>query len=178
MGLAFYDLDDHTRDYMIREINADVTANALFPAPYLTRRGRTAWPDCLLEAAKDGSDETLAARLWRERSLDSVTMRLLPNGRSILAPVPEHATETLADSAFNHYYARALSRRAIDQRIGHLEVYWARSVPTPRPEDELKIGLLYPPQTVLAELEKAPRLEAALGIAPGPVSGLSLRIPR
>jgi hypothetical protein len=65
----------------------------------------------------------------------------------------------------------------MEQGIARLEVYRAKSVAVPRPESEEKIGLLVDPKTILIDIRASNGVETALGIPPGPGSGITLRIP-
>ena len=92
--------------------------------------------------------------------------------------MPFNAPEVLAEGEFNRYYCRALSRRAIDTNIPRLQVYRAKAVTTPRPESQRLIGLLVDPERLLDDIRKSSGVETALGIPPGPGSGITVRIPK
>ena len=47
----------------------------------------------------------------------------------------------------------------------------------PRPESEAKIGKTIAPQSLLDDLRKNIGVEPALGLPPGPNSGLSVKLP-
>jgi hypothetical protein len=92
--------------------------------------------------------------------------------------VPYNAAEVLAESEFNRYYVRGLCRRATVNGIPRLEVYRAKYVVEARPESQAKIGLLVDPEVVLIDVRSSTGVETALGIPPGPGSGISIRIPK
>lgn len=83
----------------------------------------------------------------------------------------------MGEGEFGRYYARGLCRRAIDEGIAELEVYRAKAVMEPRPGSQAKIGLRVDPTTILKDLRQTQGVEPALGLPPGPNSGLTLRIP-
>lgn len=91
-----------------------------------------------------------------------------------------NAAEVLAQSEFNRYFVRGLCRRAIATKIERLQVFRAKPVANPRAESEHKIGLLVDPEVVLIDVRKSQEygVETALGIPPGPGSGITLRIKK
>lgn len=178
MGLRYEDLDEETRQFMIEEIEMDLVSDKIYRSSYLNQRAQGNWPDYLREAARTGSDDTLAARLRGSASFNSTTFRQLANGRTIQAKVPRNAAEVLAEGEFNRYYARGLSRKALTNGIPRLEVYRAKAVREPRPESEEKIGLLVDPNILLLDVRNSNGVETALGIPPGPGSGITVRIPK
>jgi hypothetical protein len=96
----------------------------------------------------------------------------------IWADVLYNANTVLAESEFNRYFCRGLSRHAIEVEIPRLQVYKAKQVRQPRLESEQKVGLLVEPKVILVDLRNSQGVEPALGIPPGPGTGLTLRIPK
>jgi hypothetical protein len=97
-----------------------------------------------------------------------------------MAKVPHDANHTLAEGEFNKYYCRGLARVAIAEEIPRLQVYRAKHVAQPRQESQEKIGLLVDPAVILTDIRASQTegVETALGIPPGPNSGITLRIPK
>ena len=178
MGLNLEDLDDETRKYMLEEIDMDTASDKIYRSSYLGQRTQGNWPDMIRNAAQTGNDDSLAAELRRPGALNSTTQRRTPRGGMTTARVPHNAAEVLAESEFNRYYVRGLCRRATVNGIPRLEVYRAKYVVEARPESQAKIGLLVDPEVVLIDLRASTGVEAALGIPPGPGSGISIRIPK
>ncbi|AOO84503.1 hypothetical protein [Bosea vaviloviae] len=178
MGLNYEDLDEETRRLMVEEIEIDIASDKIYRSSYLGQRSQGNWPDYITEAARSGSDDSLARQLRVPGALNQTTQRRLATGRVISAKVPNNAAEVLAESEFNRYYARGLSRKAIQNEIPRLQVYRAKRVMNPRPESEEKIGLLVDPATLLIDLRGSIGVEPALGVPPGPGSGISVRIPK
>jgi hypothetical protein len=179
MGLRYENLDDETRKFMVEEIEMDIQSDKVYRSSYLTQSGQGAFPDLVLEAAKTGNDDTLTGSL--RGKFNTTTMRRKPRAHGYYrAAVPVNAAEVLAESEFNRYFVRGLCRRAIGSGIERLQVFRAKAVAQPRPESERKIGLLVLPDVVLSDVRKSQEygVETALGIPPGPGSGITLRIPR
>jgi hypothetical protein len=55
------------------------------------------------------------------------------------------------------------------------EVYRGKDVQNPRPESQALIGRRLPAQSLLDDLRTAQGVEPALGLPPGPNSGLTVR---
>jgi hypothetical protein len=179
MGLKYENLDIDTRKYMLEEIDMDIAADKIYLSSYLTQSGQGTWSDLLRAAAETGNDDSLMA--GARGKFNATTQRRKPKGVGYyVAKVPYNAAEVLAESEFNRYFVRGLSRRAIAEKILRLQVYRAKSVTEPRPESERKIGLLVDPAALLIDVRKAQEhgVETALGIPPGPGSGITVRIPK
>ena len=177
MALKYLNLDEHTRAFMVEEIDADITNNSTYISPRLTPDGRDSWPDLIRTAALRYDDSWLANQLRGTGRLADTEQRRKKSGGYTTAQVPHTAPDTLAEGEFNRYYARGLCRRAIDERLDNVVVYRAKEVTVPRRESEAKIGAEYDPATILADLRGAIGVEPALGIPPGPNSGLTLKLP-
>ena len=178
MGLKFENLTGEVRAFMIEEIKMDVQSDKIYRSSYLTQRAQGNWPDMLIAAATNGNDDTLAAELTRSGGLNATTTRTSSRGKVFTAKVPYNANEVLAEGEFNRYFCRGLARLAVSQNIPRLQVYRAKQVAEPRPDSEAKIGLLVDPGTVLIDLRVSQGVEPALGIPPGPGSGITLRLPQ
>jgi hypothetical protein len=160
---------------MIEEIHRDIAAGELYHSPWLNPAGRAAWADLLLQAAREGDDESLAASL-RTGLLNEMAERRNPKGGTVQYRVPGTAPETMAGE-FNLFYIRALCRRAIEGKIPHLVIYRARHSDKPRPDSEALIGKQIDPAETLADLRSSQGQAAKLGFPPGPNSGLTARLP-
>jgi hypothetical protein len=178
MGLAYEDLDDTTRRLMRLEIESDIANGTIYISSYLNPQGCDSWPRLLVEAASSGNDDSLAAAIRRDDCLKSHYDRRKPKGGYTSAAVPYNAHETMGEGEFNRYYCRGLCKRALEEGITVLEVYRAKPVAAPRPASQAKLGQLVDPATVLADLRQTQGVEPALGLPPGPNSGLTLRIKR
>jgi hypothetical protein len=179
MGLRYEDLDAVTRKYMLEEIDMDIRAEKIYRSSYLTQSGQGDFPDLVRQAAESGNDDTLAGSL--KGKFNRTTQRKRPKAPGYYtADVPVNAAEVLAESEFNRYFCRGLCRRAMDETIARLQVFRAKAVAVARPESERKIGLLVDPQVVLIDIRKSQEhgVETALGIPPGPGSGITLRIQK
>lgn len=177
MALNYQNLDTETRKYITEEINKDIHDKTLYLGAFLSESGKSDWPKLLLDAAGTGNDVTLAAEVSRPGRLMETATRRKPGGGFTTYRVPYTAPEMLAEGEFNRFYARGLCRMAIERGISHLVVYSAKLVTSPRPESESKLGLHVDPSQLLEDLRTSSGIEPALGIPPGPNSGLSVRLP-
>ena len=106
--------------------------------------------------------------------LNATEQRRTKNGYSTVK-VPVTAHETLSEGEFNRFYIRALCLRAIAEESS-LIYYRAKQVANPRSETQARIGKLADAQSLLSELRINPGVDTALGLPPGPNSGLSVRL--
>ena len=172
MPLDYLDLDTRTREFMIAEIDMDEACDGMYISPRLTAVGKSDWPHLMRTAALYHDDAWLADELTGTGRIAATERTRTGRKR-----VPRTAPETLSEGEFNRYYARAICRRAIVENINRVCVYRAKAVAHPRGESEAKIGAVYSPKDILADLRAAIGVEPALGIPPGPNSGLTLKLP-
>lgn len=177
MSLEYAELDAWTRELMLEEIDLDAANACLYISSRLTEEGEQAWGGLLRDAARVGSDKTLAVELGRRGYLHSHETR---NKRSGPTParVPHTAANTLAEGEFNRFYCRALCRRvmASEGDDGLVVVVRAKVVKNPRPESELKVGMSFNAKQLLADLRTHQGVDTALGVPAGPNSGLSIAL--
>lgn len=177
MGLNYVNLDDQTRKFMVEEIDTDVANETIYLSSYLSDAGLADWATLLRTAAERHDDGWLAEQLRGTGRLKHVTERRKPKGGYTTVKVPVTAPETMAEGEFNRFYVRGLCRRAIEEGIDQVIVYRAKEVMNPRPDSQAKIGSEYDPTTLLADLRATIGVEPALGLPPGPNSGLTARLP-
>jgi len=178
VSLHLVDLDTFgIRQLMLEEIELDIQRRQLYLSPRLSQMGVSLYPDLLRAAARSGSDSSLAAELRNGPLIRATEERRTPKGGATIAKVPVTAADTLAEGEFNRFYARALCRHAIAAGIMAVEVYRAKTVEHPRAESLVLLGSHLPPQQLLDDLRQSIGTETALGLPPGPNSGLSIRLP-
>jgi len=177
MPLHLVSLLPPVRRRMTDEIDSDARSGTIYVCPRLSGVGRQDYLRLLLEAAAAYNDSWLADELRRGGRLNTTEQRRKPSGGFTTVKVPYTAAETLAEGEFNCFYVRGLCLHAIDENIQQLVVYRAKPVSIPRPESEMKIGMRVEPRELLADLRTHKGVEPALGIPPGPNSGLSVRLP-
>ncbi len=177
MSLQYKNLDAQTRPHMLSEMNADQAAGLLYISPRLNENGTNGWFKLLSEAIAAHDDGWLATEIRNQGFLKSHEERRKPKGGTTLAQVPVIAHETLAEGEFNRFYVRGLCLRAIQDNIARVIAYRARHSEQPRPESEAIVGRAFSPAALLNDLRSARGVEPALGVPPGPNSGLSVRLP-
>ena len=176
MALNLIDLKPDIRRYMVEELDADLAQGSLYLSPRLSNRGSADYPNLLRAALTQGDDSSLAATLSTEGFLKTHETRTRGD-KTYTARVPRNAAETLAEGEFNRFYLRRLCRFALDTAIDYLIIYRAKEVHEPRPESEAKIGTRISAQLLLDDLRAHPGVDTALGLPPGPNSGLNARLP-
>lgn len=176
-NLNLNNLDPQTRRHMNAEINTDMAATKLYLSNRLSSRGRADYPQLLKQAAEAHDDSWLACELRKNGRLNEMEQRRKPKGGMIVARVPVTAPDTLAEGEFNRFYLRGLCVRALANGTPELIIYRAKDVENPRPESVAKIGQRISAQALLSDLRINPGVDTALGLPPGPNSGLSAKLP-
>jgi hypothetical protein len=177
VGLSYLNLDDRTRQFMIQELERDIANGTIYISDRLNEAGTGGWAMVLREAIERYDDDWLAAELHRRGHIKTHEQRRKPKGGVTVAKVPITASETLAEGEFNRFYARGLCARALADGIAEVEVYRGKAVAQPRPESQAKVGSRVPVKALLDDLRRSQGVEPALGIPPGPNSGLTVRLP-
>jgi hypothetical protein len=125
---------------------------------------------------RNHDDRWLAESLRQNRCMNATAMRRKPKGGFTEVKVPVTAQDAFAEGEFNRFYARGLCRLAIEQGIQALYIYRAKAVVVPRPDSQAKIGTPIDPNALLEDLRVHQGVDTALGLPPGPNSGLSVRL--
>jgi hypothetical protein len=176
VALELANLDGETRRHMIAEMERDLAAGTLYTGRYLSDLGFERYPRLLREAIEDGTDESLAAALSEPGLFADSYQKRKPSGGYTTSKVPYTAPVTLAEGEFNRFYLRGLCQRATAAGEQTIEIYRARASMTPRPESEAMIGRHLDAATLLGDLREHIGVDTALGLPPGPNSGLSGRL--
>src|SRR2546423_15482844 len=125
MPLAYENLDDLTRLFMLQECILDVASGTLLISPRLNKHGAEVYPQLLFEAIERYDDAWLAERLHEDGCIKPDELRRKRSGESTVARVPSNAADVLAEGEFNKYYVRGLCARALSQGIPQVEIYRA-----------------------------------------------------
>ncbi len=173
MPLHYLNLDTQTRNYMRQELEADLAQNTLYLSSRLNPEGLAIWHALLREAIVAHDDAWLAVRLREEALLNTVEINR-KTGRT--KRVPSNANETLAEGEFNRFYIRGVCARAIAEGFPDVIIYRAKAASQPRMESERLIGTTISAERVLSDLRKNIGVDTALGIPPGPNSGISVHL--
>jgi hypothetical protein len=130
----------------------------------------------LLREAIEQHDDSWIALTIRERGhMKAEEQRAKPKGGFTMAKVPVTAPDTLAEGEFNRFYVRGLCAQVLSSGGTEVEVYRGKDVNNPRPESQAMIGHRVSAQQLLNDLRNSPGVEPALGLPPGPNSGLTVR---
>jgi hypothetical protein len=154
---------------MLAEFEADILASNVYTSTRFTEHGHAVYPDRMRAAIETGSESTLAEAL---RGQPCFVKEELRRGKPV--SVPHTAQMTFAEGEFNRYYARGVCLRAFDDSVDVVEVYRAKQVTNSRPQSDALLGQRLPAGTLLDDLRLHTGVETALGLPPGPNSGLSV----
>jgi hypothetical protein len=174
MTLDLVDLDAETRAQMRSELERDVESSTLYLSPRLTPEGRRRYPELLRRAFSDGTVASLANDL-NSPGLIATHETAVRRGRRYSKSVPYTAAQTMAEGEFNRFYLRALCLSVLAFGGTELEIYRAGHSRSPRPASEAMIGRRIDARELLDDLRAHAGVDTALGLPPGPNSGLSAR---
>lgn len=175
MSIRYESLDAAVRSAMVRELERDLASGTLYISSRLTGAGADTWPQLLQEAAEQFDDAWLASTLRSRGFMHTEEQRHKPKGGLTTAKVPHTAPDTLAEGEFNRLYARGLCADVLASGGAEVEVYRGKAVQSPRAESENMIGQGLPAQKLLDDLRSSQGVDPALGLPPGPNSGLTVR---
>ncbi|WP_313666414.1 hypothetical protein [Atlantibacter hermannii] len=175
MALNLLDLDDETRRYMSHEIEIDKESDNFYRSTFLTARGKEIWPE-LLEQSIDHDDNWLEREIQNQGLLEQFYTKRKPNSQALMqARVPVTAAQTLAEGEFNRLYVRGLCARVLAEGGTEIEAYRARYSENPRTASIAIIGRRFSAEDILHDLRANQGVDTALGLPPGPNSGISAK---
>lgn len=174
MKFRFENLDEQTRKLMLTEVEADIQIGRLYVSKRFNANGRKHYPQLLLEAIRNGDEETLAAALVANDCFEKQELKRSGDD-VVISTVPKTAQQTFVDSEFNRFYMRAIALKAISLNQ-NLEVYRARESKKPRIESEKMLGQEIIAEKLLSDLRNNIGKQNISGFPIGPNSGLSVKI--
>jgi hypothetical protein len=177
MGIFYRNLDGECRQFMLEELRRDISGGILYISNRLNEIGSENWKTILEEAIQNHDDVWLGNKLRTENYINDQEQRKKPTGGFTIAKVPVTAPEILAEGEFNRFYTRGLCLKAIKNGFQDVLVYRGKEVQNPRAESQLMVGKKISAIALLGDLRKSQGVEPALGLPPGPNSGLTICLP-
>lgn len=171
MSYQFLNLDAETRDYMLAELSADVSARRVYPSPRLSASGQAAYTSLLEDAFMSGTPESLASSL----STPGLFNPTETTSAGVVRKMASNAPSLLAGGEFNRYYIRGVAARALAHGQSHVTVYRARESGYHRPESDAQIGQT-PDAADLLDSLRANTLTPDAVTMPDVNSGLSVHL--
>jgi len=176
MSLNYRNLNEKTRKFMLEEVQYDISNNNIYISSRILKNRLQDYIELLIQAISEYEDGWLANEIRNNQLLKSQEERR--RGEKVfMAKVPVNAAEMLAEGEFNRYYTRGLCLRALNEDIKNVIVYRAKQVLNPRPESEQMVNKKLNPEALIQDLRTHQGVEPALGLPPGPNSGLSIKLP-
>ena len=175
MGINYINLDQTTRDFMLKESQL----GGHYISPRLTEEAKAAWQSLIEEAINSHNDDWLANEILNQGYMLG-TEQYTSKGVTKMRKINQsHSAQMLAEGEFNRYYLRGLCLRAKDEGNTSLIVYRGKAVSKPRPESELKIGDQVSVDALLTSLRTNDfvTIEHAIGVPGGPNSGITCKLP-
>ncbi|MBL7086120.1 MAG: hypothetical protein ISS28_03315 [Candidatus Cloacimonetes bacterium] len=166
---------EEVRDEMITEIKSDMDGRKLYISDRLNEEGKRRYPSLLLEAARTGNIESFINSLGMQY-FNTHYLRKKPKGGYTEAKMPHNANITLCEGEFNRFYIRAVCVKALRTGQKFVTAYRARSSTNPRPESIAIEGKQFDAEELLLDLRENIGVDTALGLPPGPNSGMSVKL--
>ena len=158
---AFEELTQSTREYMLHELDHDVSSGTLYFSRFLSDTGKLCYEKHLRSAIETGTEQDLVESLsppeyW---NADAVT----------------NANVQLGESEFNCFYIRGLcSKMLIEDGGGNVQQYRAKQRKTQRKDNQVKEDDEFPCEVVLKDLRNRENGKSIMGFCK-PYSGRSFR---
>ena len=168
-------LDQTTREFMLKEVDLDIKQGRLYISERLNARGKERYSSLLIESIKFGDISTLTTALGLEL-FNSTYQRKKPKGGMQTVKMPKNAAQLLAEGEFNRFYMRALCERTIEQGNTTVRIYRAKCSEHPRAESEARVGERVNAVNLLQDLRMNIGTDTALGVPNGAGSGLSITL--
>jgi len=92
VGLQYENLDEKTRQFMIKEIELDILNSKLYIGKYLNSIGQKIWASLLKEASEKFTDDWLAGQLRINGCMETHTARRTPRGGITTARVSHNCS--------------------------------------------------------------------------------------
>lgn len=170
MNFDFKNLDTKTRQLMLKEVQNDINSQNLYLSKRFNPSGISAYTHLLIEAINNGNEQSLAESLRNNNCFNTTELR---KGKPVKVPVT--APTSFAEGEFNRFYIRALCVIALESGQS-LEIYRARYSENPRAESLLLIGKTVDAYNLLSDLRNNTGVDTALGLPPGPNSGICVKL--
>ncbi|RLV60873.1 hypothetical protein D5018_04315 [Parashewanella curva] len=166
---------ENVRNEMISEIQNDIAQDKLYISDRLNQSGKEVYSQLLLAAAEEGNIESFVANL-NMGYFNPTYLRKKPSGGFTSASMPYNANATLCEGEFNRFYIRAVCQKAISQDQQYITVYRARHSGTPRSASLRLENQQFSALQLLNDLQANVGVDTALGLPPGPNSGMSVKL--
>lgn len=174
MSFNFENLDKTTREFMLEEVELDLSADNLYMSKRFEENNLDRYFEALKESVTNGTEVSLAETLRTGEYFKSHEERNV-KGKIVTAKIPANAADLFAQGEFNRFYLRGLCLRAIEEKKT-IQIYRARLSSNPRQESEALVGDQLDPERLLLDLRENIGVDTILGLPPGPNSGLSGRL--
>lgn len=167
---------EEVREEMVAEIKSDIDTRRLYISDRLNDEGKETYPDLLLEAARSGNMESFINSLGLQYFKRYYLRKKAKGGDYIKVKMPHNANVTLCEGEFNRFYIRAVCVRALNTGQKFVTAYRARLSAISRPESIAIEGKQFDAEMLLKDLRENIGVETALGLPPGPNSGMSVKL--
>jgi hypothetical protein len=163
------------REEMIMEIQSDIEQGKLYISDRLNSDGKREYPKKLLEAVRS-LDVREFTEAFGMHYFNSYYQRRSRNGAYSQVRMPSNANCTLCEGEFNRFYIRGVCLKANALGKNFVTAYRASPSENPRPESVVIENRQFAADKLLNDLRTNIGIDTALGIPPGPNSGMSVKL--
>jgi hypothetical protein len=176
VSLDLAHLDDHTRQYMLAELEADVATGTLYRSQQLTDEGQRDYQRLLRDALLTGTVTSFADELLRWGAVRPLG-RWQHSKEALPSDAISAASSLLAEREFHRFYLRGLCLRAIDEGVPTLVIYRAKPAIPGRASADAMIGIRITVGSLLEDLRGVFDSWPPNGLPQCRDPGLSVRLP-
>ena len=166
---------EDVREEMKSEIKSDIDNGILYISDNLNSEGKSLYPEKLLQAAESSEIEGFINSLGMDY-FNSHYERRKPKGGFTQAKMPYNANTMLCEGEFNRFYIRAVCIKAMSVGQQYVTAYRARPSNSPRAESLEIESKQFNAEVLLKDLRANIGINTALGLPPGPNSGMSVHL--
>ncbi|WP_156312604.1 hypothetical protein [Marinagarivorans algicola] len=166
---------ENVRQEMIDEVNRDIREGNVYISSRLNQKGRDYYAGTLLSSVTDGTPEVFYSNFGLD-NFNSTEERKRPKGGFTTVQIPNNANITLCEGEFIRYYIRGVCLKAVSQNEKNVVAYRARHSDNPRRESVEMEGQQFDAQKLLNDLRTESYVDKAMGLPPGPNSGMCAKL--
>jgi len=150
MNMKYEELDQTTRQYMLREFEAEETSGKPYRSKALSADGLRAFPGLMRQAIQSGNEQTLYQALNVPEYWEPDEPYVRGGAQRTRRRNIEQSARRLALSEFGTWYVRGMARRLLDEGEEECQVYLAETPDTDGKPGECSLheGMVLPVREV------------------------------
>lgn len=123
MAMNYHDLDDKTREYMLKEFEKEENGGNPYRSKTLSMQGVSVFPDLIRNAIKSGNEISLCSAIEQENYWDSQEAYTRSGITRTRRRNIAQSAKRLVLSEFSTWYVRGFAKRLLDEGVEKCRVY-------------------------------------------------------